>query len=105
MQFLAVKLYCTILETGSTEFLGQSVKCDKLECIFSLIRVLLGFCRSRFAGTIYYTIGFEQFLYLFIFIAAVALDDRMHNAVVLHFCIIVEFEDNAISQFFLVRAK
>ena len=80
-------------------------KSDELECILTLVWMLFGFCRSRFAGTIHHAIGFEKFLYLFIFIASVALDDGMHDVVVLDLGIVVEFKDDAVCQFFLVRAK
>lgn len=48
---------------------------------------------------------FEEFLYLFIFISAVALDDGMYDAIVLDFGIVVEFEDDAVRKFFLIRTK
>lgn len=61
--------------------------------------MFLGFGWSRFASTINHTICFEEFLYLFIFISAVALDDGMYDAIVLDFGIVVEFEDDAVRKF------
>ena len=58
MQFLSVELHGSILESCSTKFLCQSIKGDKLECIFTLVWMLLGFCRCWFAGTIHHAIGF-----------------------------------------------
>ena len=105
MQLFAVKLNSTIFESCGTQFLSQSVKRNELKCVFSLIRMFLCFGWSRFASTINHTICFEEFLYLFIFISAVALYDGMYDAIVLDFGIVVEFEDDAVRKFFLIRTK
>ena len=59
VQFLAVELHGSVLESCCTEFLSQSVKCDELQRIFSLIRMLLGFCWCRFSSSVDNSIGFQ----------------------------------------------
>ena len=59
VQFLAVELHGSVLESCCTEFLSQSVECDDLQRIFSLIRMLLVFCWYRFSSSVDNSIGFQ----------------------------------------------
>ena len=105
VQFLSVELHGTILEASGTQFLRQAVESDELEGILALIWMLRCLSRCWLARAIHYAIGFEKFLYFLIFIAAVAFDDGMYDAIVLYLSVVVQLEDDAIRQFLLVRTE
>ena len=87
MQFLAVELDGTALETTFTQFLGQTVKRTQFLGIGVSTRL------ARFTrGTRY-----QNILYFLIRVPSITLDDSMDNAVVLDVGFIVQSEDYTIT--------
>ena len=105
MQFLAVELHRTVLESGCTEFLSQGIEFDELVGILALIGFLLRGRRCRLARAVFHTIILQDLLNLFIGIAAVALDDGMCQMPGLDVGLVVHLEDNTVTELFFVWAE
>ena len=105
MQFLTIELHRTVLESCCTQFLCEGIEFDKLLCILTLIRILLRCWGSRLTSTILNTIVLEYLLYLLIGIATITLNDSMCQMPLLDICLIVELEDNTITEFLLIRTQ
>ena len=105
MQLLAVEFHTAVLESCSTQLLGQCIESYQLFGILALIRILLCGCRCRFACTILYTIVFQYLLNFFVSIAAIALNYGVCQVPILDISLIVHLEDYAIAKFFFVRTK
>ena len=86
LHFVAVEVDGACLEAVFAEYLGELVQ---------LKHFFLEVSPS----------GFDNLLGFFVGEAAVALDDRMYYARVLHFSLLRDFEDDGVGQFFFVGAE
>ena len=105
MELFAVELDRAVLEAGCTQFLGEGIELDELLGMFAFIGILLGSRGCGFACAILHTIVFEQLLYLLVGIAAIAADNGMCKVPLLDVRLIVELEDNAVTEFLLVGTE
>ena len=105
VEFLAVELHRAVLEAGGTEFLGEGIEFDEHLGILALIRIFLCGGRCRLASAVLHAIVLENLLYLLVGIATVALDDGMGQVPFLHVGLVVHLEDNAVTEFFLIRTE
>ena len=83
MQFLAVELHGSVLETSLSQLLGQTVQRNQLRGILALIGLGLRGRRSRLPGAVYHAVLLQNVLHLFVGKAAVALDDGVGQVPVL----------------------
>ena len=104
VKLFRVELDAPFLEASGPEKFRKPVECDHLFGIFALVTGFPGL-RGRFARSVDDTVVFKQLLCLFIGITAVRLDDGMHDAVSLHVGLLVQVEDAAESELFLVRTE
>ena len=86
MQLLTVELHGSVLETALAQVLGQSVEGAQLVGIVAVF-------------------SFQDLLYFLVGIAAVALDDGMGQVPVFDVGVVVEFEDDAITELLFVGAQ
>ena len=91
VQLFAVELHGAVLEACSAQLLSQSVEHDERICVLTLVSALRR-CRCRFARAVYHAVLLEQLLHLLVCVAAVRLDNGMHDAVRLHVSLLVEVE-------------
>ena len=104
MQLFAVELHGAILEACCAQLLSQSVEHDERIGILALVSTLR--CSgSRLARAVDHAVLLEQFLHLLVGVAAVRLDDGVHDAVCLHVSLLVEVEDHGERQLLLVGAE
>ena len=95
VQFLAVELDGTALETTFTKFLGQFVQCTQFLGIGVSTRLTRFTRGTRFQNILHFLIG----------VSPVTLYDSMDNAVVLDVGFIVQSEDYTIAELFFVRTQ
>ena len=86
LHFHPVELQCAVGEAFLAQYLGQAVQFQQFELVVALARL-------------------DDLLRLFVGEAPVALDDGVHDAVVQHFGLVVEGEDDAVCQLLFVGAE
>ena len=105
VEFLTIELHRTVLESGSTQFLGEGIEFDKHLSVLTLVRMFL---RSRgcwLTCTVLHTIVLQDLLHLLVCITTITADDGMGEVPLLDVCLIIEFEDDTIAEFLLVRTE
>ncbi len=104
MQLLGVEFHGSTLEALHAQLLGQSIEHDELVGIFTFVSTL----GSRWCGLTFAVdnaIGLQQLLHLLVGVAAIGADNGMHDAVFLHVGILIEVEDDTVTEFVLIGAQ